>query len=299
MGAWIDRLREATGPDTVIRVRIDSAGDCTTVMRTINGRKAHFLVKAKTSEDLCMAMYRVPPGCWKTVDVDADGKPTRQVAEVNFARREWLARGLEVRVIAVRSKERDTGKQLYLWGDSEWTAQAFLTNDLHGDADELAHQYDGRAGVEPLIAELKGSWGIGKVPSESFVANHAALLLKLLTLNLLRRYVFAIAPTLALWRAPWIRRALIVVPGRFGRHGPARHAIAGRRRRGSPAGPRSYYPMQCTRQPCFICMDHKACGHQFNSFINRLGIEVSVSSVKVTVADCPLSVACLRRLFAA
>jgi Transposase DDE domain group 1 len=219
VGAWIDRLREATGPDTVIRVRIDSAGDCTRLMSTINRKKAHFLVKAKTSADLCTAMYRVPPGGWETVDVDADGKPTRQVAEVNFARGEWLARGLEVRVIVVRSKERDTGKQLYLWGDTEWTAQAFLTNDFHGDADDLAHQYDGRAGVEPLIAELKGSWGIGKVPSESFVANHAALLLKLLTLNLLRRYVIAIAPALALWRAPWIRRALIVVPGRFGRHG--------------------------------------------------------------------------------
>jgi hypothetical protein len=27
----------------------------------------------------------------------------------------------------------------------ERTAQAFLSNDLYGDADELAHEYDGRA----------------------------------------------------------------------------------------------------------------------------------------------------------
>jgi hypothetical protein len=219
VAAWLERLREGTGDKTLIRVRIDAAGDCTTVMRAIDEKKAQFLIKARTTPDLCTAIYRVPRGCWRTVDVDADGKPTRQVAEVDFTRGEWSARGLAVRVIAVRSLERDTGKQLYLWEDAEWTAQAFLTNDMHDDADELAHDYDGRAGVEPLIADLKGAWGIGMVPSADFAANHAALLLKLLTHNLLRRYVLAEAPALATWRAPWIRRALLLVPGRFGRHG--------------------------------------------------------------------------------
>lgn len=222
VAAWIDRLRAATGPKTVIRVRIDAAGDCTAVMRTIDEKKAHFLIKAKTTSDLCLAIYRVPRGCWRTVDVDADGKPTRQVAEVDFARGEWNTRNLTVRVIAVRSLDRP-GKQLYLWDDADWTVQAFLTNDMHGDADELAHQYDGRAGVEPLIGELKSNWGIGKVPSDHFLANHAALLIKLLTHNLLRRYVLVAAPALALWRAPWIRRALLVVPGRFGRHARGPH----------------------------------------------------------------------------
>jgi hypothetical protein len=97
--------------------------------------------------------------------------------------------------------------------------QAVLTNDIDADADELAREYDGRAGIEPLIADLKGAWGIGKVPSADFQANHAALLIKLLTHNLLKRYVLACAPALAAWRAPWIRRVLIIVPGRFGRHG--------------------------------------------------------------------------------
>jgi hypothetical protein len=78
---------------------------------------------------------------------------------------------------------------------------------------------DGRAGIEPLIAELKGAFGIGKVPSADFDANHAALLIKLLSHNLLRRYAIDCAPALAARRAPWIRRALIEGPGRFGRHG--------------------------------------------------------------------------------
>ena len=87
--------------------------------------------------DRAFTIYRVPRGCWRSVDVDADGNATRQVAEVDFARGDWKARGLGVRVIAVRSLERQ-GRQLYLWDDSEWTVQAFLTNDMHGDADELA-----------------------------------------------------------------------------------------------------------------------------------------------------------------
>ncbi len=219
VGAWLARVRAAAGPKPVLMVRIDSAGDCTAVMRAIVEEKACFRIKARPTSDLCDAIYRVPRGCWRTVDVDADGQPTRQVAEVDFARDEWRARGLVVRVVAVRSKERETGKQLYLWEDNEWSVQAVLTNDLDADADELAREYDGRAGIEPLIADLKGAWGIGKVPSADFQANHAALLVKLLTHNLLKRYVLALAPAIAWWRAPWIRRALIVVPGRLGRHG--------------------------------------------------------------------------------
>ena len=45
------------------------------------------------------------------------------------------------------------------------------------------------------------------------------LLLKLLTHNLLRRYVNKHLPKLRAWRAPWIRRAVILVPGRMARSG--------------------------------------------------------------------------------
>ena len=98
---------------------------------------------------------------------------------------------------------------------SEYTAHAYLTNDIYSDADVLAQDYDGRAGIEPLIGEFKSCWGIAKVSSGSFDANHVTLLLKLLTHNLLRRYVAEKAPHLRTWRAPWLRRALILIPGRL------------------------------------------------------------------------------------
>ena len=142
----------------------------------------------------------------------------RQVALIDFARNEWRHRGVPVRVIAIRTRDRLNGKQLYLWDDNDYTVQVFLTNDIASAPEDLAQRYNERAGIEPLIAEFKSAWGIGKVPSASFVANHAALLLKLLAHNLLRRYVtegLKHMPEIRSWRAPWLRRALILIPGRL------------------------------------------------------------------------------------
>ena len=55
-------MREAAGASTLIRVRIDSAGDCTRMMRTINRKGAQFIIKGKTTPDLCTAIYGCLPG---------------------------------------------------------------------------------------------------------------------------------------------------------------------------------------------------------------------------------------------
>lgn len=217
----IVRVRETIGPKPLLYVRIDAAGDCTAILRTIHARGAFFLVKASVSPDLAGAVMR--HRTWRTVDRDADGKPCRQVAEISFRRGCWgSAKDLPVRVIAVRTLDREHGKQLYLWEGLEWSVQVYLTNDLHRDADELAWKYDGRAGIEPLIAEWKGAWGLGKFSCSSFHANAALLLIKLLAHNLLQRYVAEYAPVLRGWRSHWIRRALILVPGRLRRSGRVR-----------------------------------------------------------------------------
>jgi hypothetical protein len=199
-------------------VRIDAAGDCSEIMSAIDRKGAFFLTKAKMTPDLCGAVGITEK--WTTVDRDADGRPLRQVAVIDFARTEWRRRALPVRVIAVRTRDRLNGKQLYLWEGSDYTVQVFLTNDFTTAAEDLAQKYNDRAGIEPLIAELKSAWGIGKVPSTSFIANHAALLLKVLAHNLLRRYVterLKHVPALRSWRAAWLRRALILIPARLSR----------------------------------------------------------------------------------
>jgi DDE family transposase len=115
---------------------------------------------------------------------------------------------------------RRSGKQIFLWQDLDFTTQVFLTNDRDIAAEGLAFEYNARAGIEPVIGELKSAWGLGKVPSQIFEANHAATLIKLLAYNLMRRYAVATCPPeLQGWRSSWLRRALIWTPGRLLRSG--------------------------------------------------------------------------------
>lgn len=213
---WLDRARDAAGAQAVITVRIDAGGDCAALLSAVHGQKAFFVVKAKQTPNLLGAAMQ--QSRWHTVDRDADGEPSRQAAELDFQRDDWPP-GL-YRVIAVRTNERDSGRQVCLWEGLDLSVQFYVTNDLFSDVDDLARVYDDRAGIEPLIAELKNGFGIGKVSSASFVANEAALLIKLLAYNLMRRWVAAELPAaVATWRASWIRRAVILIPARLLRSG--------------------------------------------------------------------------------
>jgi hypothetical protein len=211
----IDRVRDAVGPRTIITVRIDAGGDCEPIMRGIHERGAWFLTKLKQTPNLISAVWTTRD--WEAVDHDALGKPTREVAEINFQRADWPPG--KWRVFAVRTNERLSGRQTCLWEGSDMSVSVYATNDWVHDADELGRRYDDRAGIETVIAELKGGFGIGKASTECFDANEAAFLLKVLAFNLLRRWVQARHHPLASWRTPWLRRVCVQVPGRLLRSG--------------------------------------------------------------------------------
>jgi hypothetical protein len=217
VGRWMGRFREAIGPEVQVTMRIDAGGDCAAIYGAAHDAGARFIGKAKLSADLCGAIQCTTK--WTTVDRDALGQPVTQVATIQFAREAWKQRGYPFRVVAMRTRERDNGKQVQLWSDLDYTVQAFVTNDWLARAEDIAFEYDGRAQVEPAIGELKSGWGIGKIPSQDFHANHAVFLLKLLAHNLMRRFVRWTAPHLSTWRIAWLRRALINVPGRLLRSG--------------------------------------------------------------------------------
>jgi hypothetical protein len=207
----VERTKLELGKGKTLRVRIDSAADCTQIMSAIEDLVTVFITKAKMTEDLCQVIDRTQD--WITIEWDVDGKPLRQVAEIEFQRGEWIRAGRNFRVVALRTLEDTHGGQIFLWDGLEYTVKAFITSDYRTFADDIIREYDDRAGIEPMIAELKNCWGIGKVPSQIFEANHAMLLIKLLTANLVRRYILAKAPELSSWRVDWIRRVLFCVPG--------------------------------------------------------------------------------------
>ena len=210
----VRRTKAALTSKQELFVRIDAAGDCTDILSAIAEEGGTFLVKARMTKDLVDAIAATTT--WRTVDTDAMGEPQTQVADIQFQRKEWVLRGRLVRVIAVRTKEPRSGKQRLLWPDEEYTVKAYLTSS-DDDALELSHHYEDRAGIETLIAEWKNGWGIGEQPCWGFDANHAALLIKMLAHNLVRRFAATVMPTLAdaRWRIQWLRRALINVAGQL------------------------------------------------------------------------------------
>jgi hypothetical protein len=217
IGGYVRDAVSHLRPGAMLTVRMDAGADCSEILREIDAAGAFFNVKLKLSADLVGAIVFAEN--WRTVEVDADGKPLRQVAEISFQRRGWTSAERPFRVVATRYLDRDTGKQVQLWPDLEYAVQAFVTNNTLLDAEDIVADYDGRAEIEALIAELKNGIGIGKVPSKDFNANHAAFLIKLLSHNLVRRFVNAVAPELNSWRLPWLWRSLLRVPGRLLRSG--------------------------------------------------------------------------------
>ena len=79
---WLDRAREAAGREAVITVRIDAGGDCCALLNAVHERGAFIVVKAKQTPNLLGAAMQVKR--WHTVDIDADGKPSRQAAVIAY-----------------------------------------------------------------------------------------------------------------------------------------------------------------------------------------------------------------------
>ena len=161
VGRCVDRLR-ARHKTAILCVRIDAAGDCAALMKAIAARDAYFFIKGKMDRPLCDRITL--HSHWQTVDVDAHGHAVTQVAEIDFMRDSWTEAGLSVRVIARRTREHTSGRQTALWDGLDWTTQVFLTNDPFIDPADVPFEYNGRAGIEPLIAELKQAWALGKNP---------------------------------------------------------------------------------------------------------------------------------------
>lgn len=217
--ALVERARRALRPRQMLVVRIDAAGDCSELLQTLHelhSQNVRYVIKARVTGDMRSAVTATTS--WTATDWDADDEPIVEVAEIAFAREQWKQRDLPVRLVAQRTTEPTSGRQLYLWDELEWTTKLYLTN-LDDAVDDVVQCYEHRAGIEPLIAEWKNGWGLADAPVWAMLGNEAAMLLKLLTHNLIRRFVRRVAPAIARWRIHWLRRALLAIPGKLVRTG--------------------------------------------------------------------------------
>lgn len=215
--SWLGRLRSRVGPESVVTVRMDSAGDCAELLTALDNLGLRFVIKLKADQNLVSAALGHKR--WRVTERDDHEQPTERVAVLHFARKGWAKREKGFRVIALRSTERCGGQKQRLWDNPDEGTQFYVTNDWQHAPAEIPREYDGRAEVETIIRDLKNSLGLGKVPSGAFEANHAMFLLKILAHNLLRRYAQYLAPRCSHWRTPWLRRLLITRPGRLLRSG--------------------------------------------------------------------------------
>ena len=87
---------------------------------------------------------------WRTVEEDADGDPLIQVCELDFQRATWKETGKSYRVIAVRRRDRDTGKQVQLWEHLDYTAGLPTGVDECRKAVRYAHKHG--AGVIKIMS---------------------------------------------------------------------------------------------------------------------------------------------------
>lgn len=97
-----------------------------------------------------------------------------ELTTVEFGRKVWDANAVRYSAVAVRERDKEGGRKLYLWADEDWSAHAFVTNTLEGNEESIAEKYDGRAGIEPLIGQLKLAYGMGQAPTGTGVAPRRA-----------------------------------------------------------------------------------------------------------------------------
>ena len=208
-------VRERLGMAVEIVVRVDSGGDFAALLDALANEGVKYLIKARWNAKIIDALDMAK---WKTVERDALRKATRAITEVVVKPTAWENLGHQPRLVAMVGEDRRGRTTPLPFLDVEGALQVFVTN-LTDDPESVTWDYDGRAGIEPLIGELKSDLGLQEMAGSSYAANQAMFLLKLLTLNLLHLFASREFPRIAKWRVKWIRNALILVAGRFATSG--------------------------------------------------------------------------------
>ena len=221
--AAVTRLRgpEATGTPLV---RMDSAFYGRPAVLAAVRAGAHVSVTVRSDPKVKAAISAIPADAWTTIeytdavfDQDTGRWISRaEVAEVPFTafasapKADRVPGRLVVRRIPELNPAVATGQgELF----DTWRFHAFFTTSTL-DTVTADKTHRGHAIIEGVHADLKAS-ALAHLPSASFTANSAWLVLAVMAFNLTRAAATISGPALAKATTPTIRRKLIAVPARI------------------------------------------------------------------------------------
>lgn len=138
-----------------------------------------------------------------------------QVAQFTYQPHNWKKSHRFIVVRRPKPKSEEEENQLTLWEFKDYFYHAFVTN-LPLSAERIWHFYRPRARCELDIRELKESFPLGDIPTNSFLANQVYFHLILLSYDLVNWFKCLCLPIR--WRSSTlqtIRTELLVLPARL------------------------------------------------------------------------------------
>lgn len=219
----LSRLRQA-GLDGPVLLRADSGFYLGDILTACAKAGARFSIGARMLGRMPAVIDQLPETAWTPIPYFEPGAAVTELGWLVFdqqhARREaWKGNGRWVRLIVRRTPTppglRDAAQHALF---PTYDYHPFIT-DQPGDPVELDRIHRGHAEVELAIRDLKYGLGLNHLPSKSFAANHAWLILQTIAHNLGRwtARLGRIADT-ARQTIKTLRRRYLAVPARLVHH---------------------------------------------------------------------------------
>lgn len=158
-----------------LRVRADAGFGFDPVLAMLEQRQAHYAVVARMTAGLKHKL-----GALRYARLNARW----EIGECEYRAQGWLQ---DRRCIVARRRIEETEPELTLFTLQHYAYRAWITN-LSLTPAGVWHYYDGRAGMERRIRELREDFALRKIPTRAFVANALYLEVVRLAYNLVTAF---------------------------------------------------------------------------------------------------------------
>jgi len=180
MGGRVDIIKKAFGVmplgKTIGRVLLDSEYYSNDVMEYLNTTGAKWIIAGGKDSSVMRNIKNIKDESWKPFRAKDGVMTDREIAETIHATEKGKG---AFRLIVLRWRE----SQGELFGDN-YCYHCLATNITEENVSEVVWLYNGRAHIENHIKEIKGGFGMERMPSGEFKANAVHFAIGIMTYNL-------------------------------------------------------------------------------------------------------------------